>query len=940
MNDINENMEENKKNANLEPNIDRPTEQGADSHDRLSAVKKLVAQANRDAEARISERERSVKESEIENERRLTEAKAKIADFAERQERLANERVARIEYSGEYRQRLMARENKRAAEEKRRRQEARAEQTRLKEEERAKEIEEFVRREKEASAKRAAETEKLFSAVSKPVSVENFTEEQPFFSDTVKEDTEAQEQALDNTQTAQDSFVKDDGRILLEIGPNSTVCEKDDENENVIHIGGAQYHASIRPYQNAPAYSSFDREIEKAQKQHAELRLAGVAKASGVYREEIRLLEEEELRYNREIAEIQAKRMEYAEHREYMSAAAESFGAESEKFDYVLSDESTKPYDEFSDSRIMSERLNAEDELSEYEKYRQESDRYRQDTPPFAANGSRESDAMEYGCFEPEQVAPTAYAEPYTEYLYSENEYEKFDPAVARYEESLEAKQLAESQEKEDEPNDKLIAYHLQNADGFAKAALLKKLGDYRRAEAALTKRIKKLTARQNSVSGEEKTVLIVEKIGIRKEITELAVEALTACVYASAKFKTITYKRVLVSQINAYNAVCDEYEMHTGRPLVRLSIDMATEVAEGKICDPIPNVYYYGSESFGVRDDVGVSIEEERGRRMAEESALEEAEFHRLLNDNYSRELTRTEIRERDKRQAEKMSAIKRATERDLLLIGLRQDYRIARLEYERDMLLHSFSTDKKKKDKRLRAIERKIGKTRSEIKRSVKLERGNNSRYYLLSAMAPESEKTKKRANRERLSALKMRLEILLSEREEINERLIALYGGTDKKLTKTKINRKAGGVRKKHAKATYRKQRSIANRIERIKAPLDMKEKAYALLNKKTACVATIEECYYKLRRLKPTGRAKRELLSDIRRAKAVMRTIDSDVKFLIKKMKRHEQRREDDRRHAWFIVFFVLLAIGCVALWYFYSEDVLAYFTELFQKLGIK
>ena len=944
--------------------------------DRLNSLKQFVDKANKDAAQRISERERSARATELENEKRLAETKAKIAENAARAERLADERAARMEYGGEYRQRLMARENKKAAEEKRLREEAEKETARIRETERKKQIEEFVRLEREAAMKRAAAADEIFAFSSKPVAETNVPAEQKTQSSTDEDKEETKITADENkeeTKITADEDKKeeteitvDDGavngsssvegeseRIILEITSSGIKPESQEDGENVIRIGGVQYHApsSYAPVaQNGFTSAPFDRELSDAAEKHAALRLAAVARAAGVYRDEIRLLEEEELRYNREIAEIQAKRIEYAERREFISASNDAAFSSIDEGSYGFSDDLTKRYEEFSDSLAAGARLYEEDELSRYEKYREENE-IRKEEPKQADFGNSAAAAMEYGYYEPFAVPPKypeaseypdALAQPYSaperELGVEKDDYLGDQELLMRYEASLEAERLADAHEDESLPREDTFIYKVGDANGFAKFALAQKLSDYRKREAVLSKKIKKLAGKQNSVSGEEKTVIIVEKIGIRKEITELAVEALTACVYAKARFKTITYKRVLTSQIYAYNAACDEYETHTGRPLTRLSAEMADEVAAGKICAPIPNVYYYGSELYGAREEK-ISVEEEKSHRLAEEAMLEEAEFHRLLSENYPQELTRTEILEKEKRQAEKMSAIKRAAERDLLLIGLRQDYRLSRLESEYDMLLHSFSTDKKKKDKRLASIERKISRMRSDTRRALKLERGDNSRYYMLFAMDGESEKTKKRANRERLNALKMRLEILLSEREEINERLIALYGGTDKKLTKTKINRKAAAVRKKHAKFAYRKQRSIANRIDKIRAPLDMKEKAYALLNKKTACIATIEECHYKLRRLKPSGRARRELISDIRRAKAAMRTVDSDVKFLIKKMRRHEQRREDDRRWAGFLVMLVLIAAAGVALWYFYKDDILSYFTDLFSKLGI-
>ena len=948
---LNEKKTEQTEKNSQESNIDTSSNRGFDALERLNNAKKLVERANKDAVEKISERERSAKETELENEKRLADTKAKIAENAQYAERLAEERVARMEYSGEYRQRLMARENKKAAEEKKRREEAEKEEARIKAEKRAKEIEEFIRLEKAATAEREKKSGEVISlSLSKPqtelsqseIKTEKQEEPQVSF-----EDTQIPEKEIQSITSAESNVNTDDeaedGKILLVIDPNGAKKDEKEDEENVIHIGQMQYRAPFTPSAhivNQSYNSTLENEIREAEKKHTELRLAAIARAAGVYSDELRLLKEEELRYHQEIAEIQARRMEYAEHREYMSYASDDFASDYDSSLSSLNDDIANTYDEFSDTRFVSERLSAEEEIAKYERYVSQNQNYIDEEKYFEQPAS-EAQTLEYGFFDsfapqPEYAehipnASAEYSRPYYDHVSQE--------ALSRYEENLEAKQLADS-EDESISHEEFVERHLQNANAFAKTALIKKLSDYRKSEAQLAKKIKRITAKQNTVSHEENIALIVEKIGLRKEITELAVEALTACVYAKAKFKTITYKRVLLSHINAYNAACDEYESHTGKPLAHISEEMADEVIAGIISAPIPNVYYYGNESDSLSPGDSVSLSEEMNHRLEREATVEEAELYRLLSENYHEQFTGDELRERDKRKAEKMSAIRRATERDLLLIGLRQDYQLMRIEAQRDMLANSFSTNKKQRNKKLSALERKIDKMHSETKRALKIERGDNSRFYLLLAMEGEKEKTKKRANKERLNALKMRLEVLLSEREEINERLIALYGGTDKKLTKTKINRKAGGVRKKHARSMYRKQRIIADRIDRIRAPLDMKEKAYALLNKKTACVATIEESYYKLRRLKPEGRAKRELLTDVRRAKAAMKTIDSDVKFLIKKMKRHQMRREEDRRWGQFLVFLVLLAAAGIALWYFFADDVTAYFAELVEKLGKK
>ena len=111
-------------------------------------------------------------------------------------------------------------------------------------------------------------------------------------------------------------------------------------------------------------------------------------------------------------------------------------------------------------------------------------------------------------------------------------------------------------------------------------------------------------------------------------------------------------------------------------------------------------------------------------------------------------------------------------------------------------------------------------------------------------------------------------------------------------DNNLKRAKVVRKAAKVRRKSATSMYKKQRRLAKKIDKYRVPAEMKELAYGLLNKKTQAVAIADECYYKLKRLRPEGRAKRELVREIRRSKRAVRNLDREIRYMLRKLRRIE------------------------------------------------
>ena len=498
--------------------------------------------------------------------------------------------------------------------------------------------------------------------------------------------------------------------------------------------------------------------------------------------------------------------------------------------------------------------------------------------------------------------------------------------AAARYQSEVEAanRDFAAIEEE------KLSGSHGE-LEAFARSQLPKRLDAFYKRESALCKEIMKLEAQQKNASPEENISLIVEKVARKKELCELSAEALGACVHVRARSRIAKHRKILEGHVSDYNSLCDEYENNTGRPVERIGEDMVNDVLSERVCRPIQNLRYYGVEdeyATGIMD-----AETDRMQRLDEEAELVRREYDRYVEGGCRTELTPDEERIAKRRRAERMSAIRRAAERDSILIGLRTEYRIAALEARRDMLMSAYATDRKKSLREKRDVSRAITKIKRKAAGEARRAREANARYYLLPAISPDGEKVRKRARRERLESLRLRLDVLLAERESINERLIALYGGADKKLKNAKIRRKASAVRRKSAKAMYKKQRGIAKKIDSCRAPLDMKERAYELLNKKTAAVALADESRYKLRRMKLSGRAEKELIANIKRSKKTVKQTDKELKYVMKKLRRQEEHYRDEREWRFFLaVFAILLALG-VGAWILYGDKITAYLKYL-------
>lgn len=773
--------------------------------------------------------------------------------------------------------------------------------------------------------------------------------------------------------------VRDGGEMLLHIGTHAVRAPSRSgvsmSGDNLVIDPSAAY--AYDPYPHTRV--DFSAELHAAEERHLLRRREAVSVAAGIYSEELRLLAEEEARYAAEIAEIKARRSEYSEYLSELDGRELIYG---ERVDSqpiksatrvdVSSDEHAREFEEHNDSDLAGRRVGEEDMLREYEKYVDSIDRGARDTSeprpagealPYTreaehADVSADVPRYEETDYDPYTEPTASHAEPYAVelggYLPTGYGTDHDRNAVREYEAEMARRRSAElkSSERSEKAREELAdtdrehledaeksahAYRSEGLDLYARSRLSKRIDAFYKSSDMLLKREKKLISNQAKASPEENALIIVEKLAIAKELCEMAADVLGACVYVGSRARTGKHKRILSSYIDKYNLLCDEYERQTGRAVDRVDQSMVDDVMAGRLYQPIQNVYYHGMEDDPTHS--GLTPELEREQRLETEETLVAEEYARYVEDGAYPEQTVGEKRAAAKKRSERMGAVRRAAERDLLLISLRAEHRISSLEAKRDVLLYSFDIDKKDRQREIRKIEKQIAKIRSAERKAYDLERQDNSRYYYLTALPLAEEKVKKGARRDRLEALRLRLDVLLAERESINERLIALYGGSDSRFKKARVARKAGKIRKRAARSMFRRQRELARKIDKIRAPIDMKERAIELLNKRIAAASEYESARYTLGTLRPGGRAREELLRTVKRAKRSMRSYEREIKYMIKKLKRHEEKYRSDREWAGFLIAITVLAGLAVAGWMVFGDRIIAYFSELKAYFGL-
>lgn len=297
------------------------------------------------------------------------------------------------------------------------------------------------------------------------------------------------------------------------------------------------------------------------------------------------------------------------------------------------------------------------------------------------------------------------------------------------------------------------------------------------------------------------------------------------------------------------------------------------------------------------------------------------------------AREATRIPF---DKGAANRLASAQ--TLRDEGAVARRFDSEIAALE-NRAMLseLH-FGERTRKFKKQYKNTMRDIKRLNVQKKDAMKLEAKDNKRYYSVITTDIEKGKLGKKSDRSKLIDLQIELDALLTERDNLNTELTALYNSSsmtkaDSKNTDRRLAAAARGSAK-----SYKKQAKLANQIDSLHIPLNDKEKIFTPMNEITALDGEIAKLNHKLKNEKLSGSAKSRVKSQLRKKKKARKKLARKVDKFSGKAK-SRAKKESKQKSKQLIAIGVILVIAVVAVCgYLYRAEIIEAIKNIIPGIG--
>ncbi len=309
------------------------------------------------------------------------------------------------------------------------------------------------------------------------------------------------------------------------------------------------------------------------------------------------------------------------------------------------------------------------------------------------------------------------------------------------------------------------------------------------------------------------------------------------------------------------------------------------------------------------------------------------ETEHLRYLTETKKLDKQKTKVQNAKKvdakalKNAASSDEIRKNAEKSAAVVGVRMDYDARFGSSDLSIELLKFRENDYFVEKENKRRLRLISKIRKSIKKAKALEKKATKRYY--GVLANESVKPtvlKNQKKQERLNSLINKLESLLRERATIDERLIHLYRGAETK-SGGRVRARAEAKRYKVAKKVRNKLKNINRRLQKLKAPENLKIKIRYLLNTKIVSKSTLVYSKYMLKKLKPKGEARRELKRDVERSKKSLCKIDKNIRRMMKKAYKYDgSYRKQGGLFRWIIALIILAAIIGVG-WYFFGSTLM-------------
>lgn len=424
--------------------------------------------------------------------------------------------------------------------------------------------------------------------------------------------------------------------------------------------------------------------------------------------------------------------------------------------------------------------------------------------------------------------------------------------------------------------SDKELAKYIRTVD----SAIYNTKADYAKAE-------KKIA----STEGQEKVVAILEAMKLKKIIFDSDIELLKATKQANDKRAMAMAKSRLTFTARDYNKLVDEYQKLAGNDLTRASKTIADDIIAGRSYTVLPDITYTVRDPEDNNEKDYTSAKRDTNRRARQRK---------------EREISALELKTREQ------------GEKDVSLFAKAAAFNIALLQSERDALHIGFGKETRDIKRRTKEINKTIDSIKKSAKVAAAFEERDNARYYFTVVNDPEClEYPKKKVDVEKVKSLRKRIIALLNDRDEINNKLIALYTGSEINADGTNVNETYRRVKTLAAERLTRKGQKSAKKVHRLVATPEEKQNLFDLLNKRLDAESTLAVISYRLRNEKISRQDKKAIKADADNCAKIVNQCNNDIDWTLRRI----QKRQKANRSGWgiaFILVLIALVAGVVAV----------------------
>ena len=430
----------------------------------------------------------------------------------------------------------------------------------------------------------------------------------------------------------------------------------------------------------------------------------------------------------------------------------------------------------------------------------------------------------------------------------------------------------------------------------------------------------------RDAQAGKNRIVPIIKCLGCEKSLIDKLCDQLLIANRAKEDKVVDQRRKLLSTEIAAYNKLIDEYASITGSRLTYAAKSIPDDIIAGRPYRGIPTIsctvggdtVMVGGDMTAVANTEAPTLDRKAAKRAAKQekkAAREAAEAARLEKEaeEFARKQEKLAAKKKKRPTATSVenavgeAALGRVTQdarireqnaKSIKVLTDEAGFRISMLESERDIATYRFGGNSKNSKSRLGEIKKEIKLIHKRHKKALVAEALDNERYYSVACVDIQgSDFKRKRANKAKLEKLQNKLLSLLEERDSLNTQLIALYTGVDHGMDGVTVNEKWRSVKTAAAAKAYKKQKTLGRRVSRLPASSGEKKKLYDLMNNKIDASSSISLCKWRLKH-EQIGRAeKKKIEQEIKLNEKRLRHIDQDIRFLARKTEIRNERAKE-------------------------------------------